>query len=234
MKHKTITVILPQYNHRAYLFEAVQGIINQTYPHWELLIMNDEPGLDLTWYELLDNRIHVYHAGERKGQAIRLNEGIELAESDYIAIHDCDDVSIPQRFELSLKHIQGYDALIGDGIILFKDGIQKYVSSNEPSLETLKTDSFGCFGSTFIKTDLAKRTLFKPVKYGNDWIWWIRIMKQHPKVFRLPMPLYFIRYYTSNYRLNPTTKIQAVKARIHKKIRLLQLQKIVNRELEGL
>ena len=229
-----ITVILPQFNHRAYLYEAVQGIISQTYPHWKILIMNDEPGLELDWYELLDERIQVYQDGKRKGQAVRLNEGIALADSDFIAIHDCDDVSIPQRFELSVKYIQGYDALYGDGIMLLKDGTQKYMSSNTPSLEILKTDSFGCFGSTFIRTDLAKRTPFRPVKYGNDWVWWIRIMKQNPMVVRLPLPLYFIRYYTSNYRVNPTNKFQAIKARIHKKIRLIELKKIINVEFECL
>ena len=48
-----ISVILPHYKHEAYLMDAVQSIINQTYEDWELIILNDDPDCDLRSYSLI-------------------------------------------------------------------------------------------------------------------------------------------------------------------------------------
>lgn len=230
MENKTISIILPHYNHTEYLYESVQSIINQTCSNWTLLLINDDPRVDILNYGLLDSRIIVYQDGYNKGQPTRLNEGINYSHSDYIAFQDADDISISQRLELSLKYINGFDAIYSDAVVLFRNGTNKYITSPEPTLKTLETKCFGCFASTMMRTDLAKETLFdESVGYGNDWIWWIKVMKKNPKVRKIPFPLYFYRDYSSNFRLRTVNKFQTIKSRIHKR----KMQKILMEQVKN-
>ena len=214
-----ITVVLPHYNHRAYLMESVQSILDQTYENWEMIILNDDPNCNLNTYEYLDKRIIVIQDGERKGQAARLNEGIQYAKGEFIAFHDADDYSIPDRFRISLKWIDGYDVVYGDGIVLLRDGIKKYIQSPDPSINVLKSyQGIGVFASTMIRTDFAKKVPFDPdIGYGNDSIWWISVMGNNGNARRIPLPLYYYRNYTSHFRVNSFNKFQTIISRIHKK-----------------
>ena len=101
---------MPVFNAGEFLRPALVSIINQTYTNWELVIIDDgsTDGCFGNLPELNDSRIKVLRDGKNKGIAIRLNEIIDIAEGEYFARMDSDDVSHPQRFELQLKHLQSY------------------------------------------------------------------------------------------------------------------------------
>ena len=65
------------------------------------------------------------------------------------------------------------------------------------------------------------------MKYGNDQMWFMQLIKNNPdmKIIKIPLPLYHVRYYSSNYRIISHNKFQAIKARIHNKRRLKYLKK---------
>ena len=100
-----ITVAMPVYNAGKFLRTSVMSIINQTYPHWELIIIDD--GSDDNSIQSLndvdDARIKIIQDGLNKGLAQRLNEIIDMANGDFIARMDHDDISYPERFLLQLK-----------------------------------------------------------------------------------------------------------------------------------
>lgn len=103
-----ITVAMPVYNAGRYLRLAVLSIIRQTYPHWELLLIDDGSTDNALEFiaDLQDERIHIIRDGLNKGLAARLNECIDLAQGQYIARMDQDDVSFPQRFERQIQALQ--------------------------------------------------------------------------------------------------------------------------------
>lgn len=100
-----ITVAMPVYNAGPYLRPAVLSIVGQTYTHWHLLIIDDgstDNALE-TISDITDKRIHIIKDGVNKGLAARLNEAIDLAEGEYFARMDQDDISYPERFEKQVE-----------------------------------------------------------------------------------------------------------------------------------
>lgn len=96
-----ITVAMPVYNAGPHLRDAVLSIILQTYTHWQLFIIDDgstDNALD-SIRDIRDDRIRVLRDGDNKGLAARLNQAIDLAEGEYFARMDQDDISYPTRFE---------------------------------------------------------------------------------------------------------------------------------------
>lgn len=103
-----VTVAMPVYNAGKYLRLAVLSIIKQTFTDWEMLIIDDgstDNAFD-SISDIHDKRIRILRDGFNKGLAARLNEAIDLAQGQYFARMDQDDVSYPERFERQLKALQ--------------------------------------------------------------------------------------------------------------------------------
>lgn len=91
---------MPVYNAGDYLRLAVLSIVQQTYTQWELLLIDDGSTDNAfeTIKDVHDSRIKISRDGKNKGLAARLNECIDLANGQYIARMDQDDISYPDRF----------------------------------------------------------------------------------------------------------------------------------------
>lgn len=113
MEEKLISVILPAYNAEAYLKEAIDSILAQTYTNFELLVLNDG-STDKTEEIILsydDPRIR-YIKNETNLKLIKtLNKGIDLAKGEYIARMDADDISLPMRFEEEFKFMEMHPSI---------------------------------------------------------------------------------------------------------------------------
>ena len=105
-----VSVILPVRNGARWLHEAVTSVLAQSYPNFELLIINDgstdhsmriAAGLGQQ-----DDRIRLF-SRDARGLVATLNEGIELARGEFIARMDADDRCLPGRFDQQLHLLQG-------------------------------------------------------------------------------------------------------------------------------
>jgi glycosyltransferase involved in cell wall biosynthesis len=99
MNRSLVSVIMPVYNGEAYLKEAIDSILGQTYDNFEFIIINDG-STDKTAaiiQEYNDVRIRYYEQANQ-GLAATLNRCIELSKGKYLARQDSDDVSFPERF----------------------------------------------------------------------------------------------------------------------------------------
>ena len=109
MNQPEISVILPVYNAAAYLEESIQSILHQSFPNFELIIINDgsTDGSQAIIEKFKDPRIiHVVQANI--GLAATLNRGIGMARAEIIARQDNDDVSYPNRFEKQLNYLKSH------------------------------------------------------------------------------------------------------------------------------
>lgn len=103
-----VTVAMPIYNAGRYLRLAVLSIVKQTFPDWELLII-DDGSTDNALHDIADikdARIRIFQDGANKGLAARLNEAADLARGQFLARMDQDDVSYPERFARQVKTLQ--------------------------------------------------------------------------------------------------------------------------------
>jgi len=100
-----ISVIMPVYNGDNYLREALDSILGQTFENFELIIVddgsNDGSSEIITSYR--DPRIKVIRNPLNLGLVEALNVAIQSSVGRYIARHDCDDISHPDR--LSMQYL---------------------------------------------------------------------------------------------------------------------------------
>lgn len=104
-----VSVIMPTYNCKMFLREAIESILNQTFQDFEFLIIDDN-SIDgttaiLNDYLQKDSRLKVY-SQERKGLIMSLNRGCMLAKGKYIARMDADDISLPHRLEHQVRYME--------------------------------------------------------------------------------------------------------------------------------
>lgn len=94
-----VTVLMAVYNGEAYLSEAIDSILRQTFQDFEFLIVDDaSTDQSLKIIQAQGNpSIRLVCNDENLGLAASLNRGLDLARGEYVARMDCDDVSLPTR-----------------------------------------------------------------------------------------------------------------------------------------
>ncbi len=125
MSRPLITLAMPVRNCEDTIATAVRSVLNQTFYDWELLVL-DDGSTDGTLAEVSrfqDGRIKIVHDNESKGLPARLNEAMELAEGEFYARMDGDDVCYPTRLELQVEFMQSNKEvdLLGGGMCVFGD-----------------------------------------------------------------------------------------------------------------
>ena len=105
-----ISVIMSVYNGEAYLKEAINSVIDQTFRNWELIVINDcstdSTGEILAEFALADERIKVYANEVNLKLPKSLNKAVSLSSGKYIARMDADDICLPDRFEAQFKFME--------------------------------------------------------------------------------------------------------------------------------
>lgn len=108
MKKDLISVIIPIYNVELYLEKCIDSIINQTYKHIEIILVNDGSpdncGEICEKYKELDSRIKVVHK-KNGGLSDARNAGLEVATGKYVVFIDSDDYVEKDLIEESYKVI---------------------------------------------------------------------------------------------------------------------------------
>ncbi len=103
-----LSVIMPVYNCSAYLREAIDSILNQTFTAFEFIIINDgstdeSEAVILSYH---DRRIVYVKNDGNRGLVYTLNLGLEMAKGKLIARMDGDDISVPERFEKQISYMK--------------------------------------------------------------------------------------------------------------------------------
>jgi glycosyltransferase involved in cell wall biosynthesis len=99
-----VTVLMPVYNGERFLCEAIESILRQTFTDFEFLIINDgstDSSIDII-QSYNDHRISLVNNDCNHGLVASLNRGFQLAQGEYIARMDADDISRPERLELQV------------------------------------------------------------------------------------------------------------------------------------
>lgn len=109
MKQPLISVIIPVYMTETYLKPCIESVLSQTYQNIEIILIDDgsldECPLICDAYAERDIRIHVIHK-ENGGLSSARNAGLDIAQGEYIAFLDSDDLWHPlflQRMYMSIE-----------------------------------------------------------------------------------------------------------------------------------
>ena len=109
-----LSIVLSTYNEEKYIAKSIQSILDQSYPYFEFIIVNDG-STDNTLHiikSFVDSRIVIIDK-PNTGLPDSLNEGIKAAKYDWIARMDGDDIAAPNRFETQVQYIDDSVGVIG-------------------------------------------------------------------------------------------------------------------------
>lgn len=185
-----ISVVLCTYNDERYIKSSVDSVLNQTYPYFELIIVND--GSTDNTLQILENiedeRIRIINK-PNTGLADSLNEGIKAAKYQWIARMDGDDISLPNRFEAQIKLIDSGASVIGGQFYVIDENSEykSNIPSNNP-LTPLRSKLYVMLGWNPLAHPsalISKKALSMVGGYdpnfsaSQDMDLWFRISKKH-------------------------------------------------------
>lgn len=107
-----ISIIVPVYQVEKYIWETIDCVRCQTYPHWELLLVEDcgrDQSLQLIEQyqkKARDERIRLIRQLSNQGAALSRNRGLKEAKGRYIAYLDADDLWPPEKLERQLAFLK--------------------------------------------------------------------------------------------------------------------------------
>ena len=103
-----VSVVIPTYNRKNYLIEAVRSVLSQTIPPAEIIVV-DNGSTDGTLDLQFDDRVMVTKE-EKRGAGFARNRGLEISTGKYLIFLDSDDLLSPSALETLLTQITTSDS----------------------------------------------------------------------------------------------------------------------------
>jgi glycosyltransferase involved in cell wall biosynthesis len=103
-----VSVIIPAYNNANFLGESIQSVLDQTYPNFEVIVVNDASPDD-TWAvvsQFPDPRVRYIVHEQNQGLSAARNTGIKASEGEVIALLDGDDLFHPEKFQAHVDFLE--------------------------------------------------------------------------------------------------------------------------------
>lgn len=153
-----ISVIIPVFNGEKFIAEALDSVLAQTLPAYEIIIIDDgstDGSAQIIQNAYADKVKYIYQ--ENSGVSVARNLGIQLAQGEFIAFIDQDDMYLPTKFKNELELFkQNQDALIISGKWRYFFA-SEHLKNNFIYQEQIDKEQYG----NFLGAYLFKKSLFE-------------------------------------------------------------------------
>lgn len=238
-----ISIITPVYNAERYIAFAIDSVVKQTYPGWELIIVDDgstDSSFSVIEPYLIDPRIR-YLKKANGGQASARNLGLQHAKGQLIAFLDADDEWLENKLLLQVQYLENnpaVDVLFAKAHVFDSHGAVDPTKKLDPpaGVFTGRTGFYDlAFGRFFIPilTVLAKREAIarvggfyesREIQNAEDFDLWARMLLNGAWITCIDSYLAF-------YRTHPTQRTASDQAATVQVIRALQRIKVDHPEI---
>lgn len=207
-KMPLVSIVMPAYNAEKYILDAVASVQKQSYPNWELIIVEDG-STDQTWnimQKVANDKIRIYQNETNLGPAKTRNHGIRLAKGNWIAFLDSDDIWSLDKLNKQIELINSQpetDLVFTGSEFIDQDGNHRDFVFHVPKTITyhqlLKQNIISC-SSVMVKKECIEKHLFPDENFiHEDFAAWLEILKAHSIAYGLDEPLL-------TYRLSKQSK----------------------------
>lgn len=180
-----VSIIMPSYNTAPYIKETIQSVLNQTYSHWELLIVDDcsTDNTDEAIESIKDSRIKYFKNEKNSGAAISRNKALREAKGQWIAYLDSDDLWMPQKLEKQIAFMEqnGYAFSYTKYEEIDVESKKTGVTVSGPKKITRSGMFNYCWpGCLTVMYDANKIGLIQiqDIKKNNDYAIWLKVCKK--------------------------------------------------------
>lgn len=196
-----VSIIMPSYNTDCYIAKSIESVLSQTYPHWELLIVDDcstDKTDEVVSKYLCDDRIRYIKNEINSGAAVSRNRALREATGKWIAFLDSDDLWAPEKLEKQLRFMleNGYKFTYTDYRIQHNGEWLPYVYTGPKVVNKRLIKDYCYFSTITVMYDREHVGLIQiaPVRKNNDYAMWLKIIES-ANCYRLPECLsYYIKH----------------------------------------
>lgn len=184
-----VTIVTPAYNAAAYLQATIESILSQTYPHWELLIIDDcstDDTVKVASTFLGDKRIRLLRQSENQGAISARNRGILEAKGQYVAFLDSDDLWRPTKLAVQIDAMKRNRAALSfTSYRVFSSSEIEHgvhiVPERVNYRDLLRTCSIGCSTVVYDVNQIGKQYFDVEALAREDYALWLKISRSFPK-----------------------------------------------------
>lgn len=195
---------MPVYNAEKYIKKSVDSVLNQTVKIFELIIIDDcstDKTVDII-NEMYSNNstIKFYRNEKNMGVSKTRNKGLDLAQGEYVAFLDADDMWYPNKLKYQLAFMQinthidfcytSYDIIDANDDLLRAYKIKSTILKLN---SLLKENPIGC-STVFAKAAIFQDNKFKERHLHEDYILWLELCKNQVILHGIPDVLVKYRY----------------------------------------
>lgn len=188
---KLVSIITPTYNCAQFIGATIDSVIKQTYQRWELIIVDDcslDNTKDIVAQYQNDRRIKYLCLENNSGAAVARTRAMELANGDYMAFLDSDDLWVQEKLEKQLKFMQ-------DNNYFFSCTSYEQIDEQDTPLgkviKTIKKTGYNrllldCpIGNSTVMYDVHKMGKFEVpnIRKRNDDALWLQMLKVEPYIW---------------------------------------------------
>jgi len=166
-----VSVIIPVFNAEEWIKASVDSILSQTWTALEIIVIND--GCTDQTLQILknykDERLRIFSKKQNEGIVSALNMGLELADGDFLARMDADDVSNLDRFRRQVEYFQQHENVdvLGTAVTRFSADTGKETLIDFPNISH----------SSIVWESL----FFCPIAHPSVMVRWTSKVRQHFK-----------------------------------------------------
>lgn len=181
-----ISIVMPAYNCEKIIAESIDSVIRQTYQNWELLVLDDGSKDNtlqiINEFTVKDSRIKSLPNEANKGVSATRNRGIELAQGNWIAFLDSDDMWEPSKLEKQMKIAKekSSEFLFTGASYINEEGDPYKGIFEVPEKVTykkLRNQNVISCSSVLIKKKYFKNIKMEKDEMHEDYAVWLRVLK---------------------------------------------------------
>ncbi len=216
------SIVVPLYNTPIkFLKQMIDSVINQTYSNWQLCLADGSDAEHIYVGEYVknisDERICYKKLTENKGIADNTNECIAMADGDFIALFDHDDLLHPSALFEMAKAIEEKDAdfVYTDEVTFVgrPNNITIYNFKPDYSPDTLRSYNYICHFTAFSKELLGEVSGFNSEYDGSqDYDLILRLTENAKNIVHIPKALYFWRSHKASVASDVSAKPYVVES----------------------
>lgn len=182
-----VSIIMPSYNTEKYICDSIKSILEQTYPYWELIIVDDcstDNTKKVISDFLQDPRIKFLSNERNSGAAVSRNYALREAKGKWIAFLDSDDTWNPKKLEKQIDFMESnnYKFTCTDYKIQLNGKWLPYVYTS-PNIITERRMKNYCYFSTITvmyDREYIGLVQIENVRKNNDYAMWLKIIRKAP------------------------------------------------------
>jgi glycosyltransferase involved in cell wall biosynthesis len=194
-----VSVLMPAYNCEAYIKEAIESIINQTFHDFELIVVDDgsTDGTLNVIKSFTDNRV-VCVKNSHRGIVTALNTGLRIARGKYIARMDADDISYSNRLQKQYDWMESHpDVSVCATHLTFADGQTGNCGNGywRNPLEAMVHGNILYHGTVMMRKQFLEQNklYYRDKPYAEDYYLWFETVKNGGTLYTIPESLYYYR-----------------------------------------